>query len=176
MRKGWVVLLGAAVLTGASGATLLGPVPVGAVARETVELQQSVRQLIKGQGEIQNTVAVNAAVHRALMEHSADVVNIQSGTMIALEKSIQDMQTTSGARLVTISTQIQNSSDNLQETLVHMGMLNQQLSQAHSAIEGIDAKLFTGAAVPQSRIGARFRPVAGREGSPVISGTSGTKF
>jgi uncharacterized protein (DUF2342 family) len=175
MRKGWVVLLGAAVLTGASGATLLGPVPVGAVARETVELQQSFRQLIKGQGEIQNTVAVNAAVHRALMEHSADMVNILSGRMIALKQSIQDMQTT-GARLVTISTQIQNSSDNLQETLVHMGMLNQQLSQAHSAIEGIDAKLFTGAAVPQSTIGARFRPVAGREGSPVISGTSGTKF
>jgi hypothetical protein len=176
MRKGWAVLLGAAVLTGASGATLLGPVPVGAVARETVELQQSVRQLIRGQGEIQNTVAVDEAGQRALMKHSADVVNVLSGTMIALEKSIQDMQTTSDARLVTISTQIQNGSDNLQETLVHIGMLNQQLSQAHSVIEGINAKLFTGATVPQSTIGARFRPVTGREGSPVISGTSGTKF
>ena len=49
MRKRWVLFLGASMLAGAVGGTLLGPAPVGAVAREIVELQQSVNQLIQGQ-------------------------------------------------------------------------------------------------------------------------------
>ena len=147
MRKRWIVYLAAAMLAGALGGTLLGPAPVGAVAREIVELQQSINQLIQGQKDMQTTLAQNAAVDKTLMEQSMDTVNKLTGTMMALQKTVQDMQANSGARLDTMSTQIQGISDNLQETLARMGKLNQQLTDTQNAIQGIDAKL-AGSAPP----------------------------
>jgi tol-pal system protein YbgF len=148
MRKRWIVYLAAAMLAGALGGTLLGPAPVGAVAREMVELQQSVNQLIQGQKDIQTQLAQNAAVDKTLMEQSMDTVNKLTGTMMALQKTVQDMQANSGARLDTMSTQIQGISDNLQESLARMGKLNQQLTDTQNAIQGIDAKLASGAPPP----------------------------
>ena len=148
MRKRWIVYLAAAMLAGALGGTLLGPAPVGAVAREIVELQQSINQLIQGQKDMQTTLAQNAAVDKTLMEQSMDTVNKLTGTMMALQKTVQDMQANSGARLDTMSTQIQGISDNLQEALARMGKLNQQLTDAQNAIQGIDAKLASNAPPP----------------------------
>jgi len=148
MRKRWIVYLAAAMLAGALGGTLLGPAPVGAVAREIVELQQSINQLIQGQKDMQTTLAQNAAVDKTLMEQSMDTVNKLTGTMMALQKTVQDMQANSGARLDTMSTQIQGISDNLQETLARMGKLNQQLTDTQNAIQGIDAKLASSAPPP----------------------------
>ena len=76
-----------------------------------------------------------------------DTVNKLTGNMMALQKTVQDMQANSGARLDTMSTQIQGISDNLQETLARMGKLNQQLTDTQNAIQGIDAKL-AGSAPP----------------------------
>jgi tol-pal system protein YbgF len=152
----------AAMLAGALGAALLGPAPVGAVAREIVELQQSVNQLIQGQKDLQTAMAQNAAVDKTLMEQSMDTVNKMTGTMMALQKTVQDMQASSGARLDTMSTQIQGISDNLQETLARMGKLNQQLADAQNAIQGIDAKLASSAPPPASIA----PPIAAAPGAP----------
>ena len=61
-----------------------------------------------------------------------------------------------------MSTQIQGISDNLQETLARMGKLNQQLADAQNAIQGIDAKLASGAPPPASTA----PPIAGTPGAP----------
>ena len=171
MRKRWVVYLAAAMLAGALGGTLLGPAPVGAVAREIVELQQSVNQLIQGQKDIQTLLAQNAAVTKTLMEQSMDTVNKLTGTMMALQKTVQDMQANSGARLDTMSTQIQGISDNLQEGLARIGKLNQQLTDTQNAIQGIDAKLASGtplptAAAPGAGATPGSLPPAGTPGAP----------
>jgi tol-pal system protein YbgF len=171
MRNRWVVYLGAAMLAGALGGTLLGPAPVGAVAREIVELQQSVNQLIQGQKDIQTQLAQNAAVDKTLMEQSMDTVNKLTGTMMALQKTVQDMQANSGARLDTMSTQIQGISDNLQETLARMGKLNQQLTDAQNAIQGIDAKLASSAPPPAAAAPGAGAPGASPNGLPPIPGT-----
>jgi tol-pal system protein YbgF len=152
MRKRWIAYLAAAMLAGALGGTLLGPVPVGAVAREIVELQQSVNQLIQGQKEMQTQLAQSVAVDKTLMEQSMDTVNKLTGTMMALQKTVQDMQANSGARLDTMSTQIQGISDNLQETLARMGKFNQQLTDTQNAIQGIDAKLASNAPAPAAAV------------------------
>ena len=163
MRKRWIVYLAAAMLGGALGGTLLGPAPVGAVAREIVELQQSINQLIAGQKDMQTLLAQNAAVEKTLMEQSMDTVNKLTGTMMGLQKTVQDMQANSGARLDTMSTQIQGISDNLQETLARMGKLNQQLTDVQNAIQGIDAKLASSAPPP----------VAAAPGASAAPGTPG---
>src|SRR5580693_3289977 len=113
MRRRWIVYLAAAMLAGAMGGALLGPAPVGAVAREIVELQQSVNQLIQGQQAIQTALTQNQAVEKTLIEQSLDSVNKLSTTMGTLQKNVEDMQATSGARLDTMSTQVQGVSDNL---------------------------------------------------------------
>jgi len=141
MRKQWIAYLGVAMLAGAVGGALLSPAPAGAVAREIVELQQSVNQLIQGQQTLQTTITQNDAIQKTLIEQSADSVNKLSTTMLAVEKSMQDLQANSGARLDTMATQIQGISDNLQEAQARLGKLNQQLTDAQTAIQGIDAKL-----------------------------------
>lgn len=173
MRKRWVVYLAVAMLAGALGGTLLGPSPVAAVAREMVELQQSVNQLIQGQKDIQTQLAQNAAVEKTLMEQSMDTVNKLTGTMMALQKTVQDMQANSGARLDTMSTQIQGISDNLQETLARMGKLNQQLTDTQNAIQGIDAKLASSAPPPTAAAPGAGAPPSGASpnGLPPIPGT-----
>src|SRR6202047_2561980 len=113
MRKGWIVYLAAAMLAGALGGTLLGPAPVGAVAREIVALAQSINQIIQRPKDTETALAQSAAVDKTLMEQSMDTVNKLTGTMMALQKTVQDMQANSGARLDTMSTQIQGISDNL---------------------------------------------------------------
>jgi tol-pal system protein YbgF len=144
MQKRWVIYLGVAMLAGGMGGALLGPAPVGAVAREIVELQESVNQLIQGQQTIQTALTQNQAVEKTLIEQSLDSVNKLSATMGNLQKTVQDMQATSGARLDSMSTQVQGVSDNLQELVARMGKLNQQLTDTQSAIQGIDAKLASG--------------------------------
>ncbi len=141
MRKRSVLYVGMAMLAGALGAALLGPAPVGAVAREIVELQTGVNQLIQGQQALQTQMTQSDAVQKTLVEQSLDSVNKLSATMGSLQKSVQDMEANSGARLDSMSTQVQGVSDNLQELLARMGKLNQQLTDTQNAIQGIDAKL-----------------------------------
>ena len=141
MRKHWVAYLGVAILAGAIGGTMLAPAPAGAVNREIVELQQSVMQVIMGQQALQTTLTQNAAVEKTLLDQALDSVNKLSGTMTGLQKTVQDMQANSGARLDSMATQIQGVSDNLQEMQARLGKLNQQLTDTQTAIQGIDAKL-----------------------------------
>ncbi len=164
MRTRWIIYLGAAMLAGALGTALLGPGPVKAVSREMVDLQASVNQLIMGQQALQTALTQNAAVERTLIEQSTDSVNKLSGSLSSLEKSMQDLQATSGARLDSMSTQVQGVSDNLQEALARMAKLNQQLTDAQNAIQGIDAKLASGA--PPSAPGLSPTAGAGAPGNP----------
>ena len=148
MRMQWVVYLATAMLAGAVGGALLAPAPVGAVAREIVELQQGVQQLMQEQKDLQTAVAQETAVQKTLMELSIDSVSKLGGTMGTVQKSVQEMQANSGARLDTMSTQVQGISDNLQEMHARMGILNQQLTDAQNSIQSIDGKLDCSLSVP----------------------------
>ena len=75
MRTRWIVFFGAAMLAGALGGALLGPAPAGAVAREIVELQTGVNQLVQGQQAMQTAITQNDAVERTLIQQSLDAVN-----------------------------------------------------------------------------------------------------
>lgn len=141
MRLQWVVYLVAAMLAGAAGGALLAPAPVGAVAREIVELQQGVQQLTQGQRDLQTAITQGSAVQTTLIELSLDSISKLSGTMGTVQKSVQEMQANSGARLDTISTQVQGLSDSLQEMQTRMGKINQQLTDAQNSIQAIDSKL-----------------------------------
>jgi tol-pal system protein YbgF len=129
------------MLAGALGGALLGPAPAGAVAREIIELQTGVTQLIQGQQAMQTAITQNAAVQRTLIEQSLDSVNKLSTGMAAVQKNTQDFSAASGARLDTMGTQVQGLSDNVADLQARLGKLDQKLTDIQNTLQNVDSKM-----------------------------------
>jgi tol-pal system protein YbgF len=129
------------MLAGALGGALLGPAPAGAVAREIIELQTGVTQLIQGQQAMQTAITQNAAVQRTLIEQSLDSVNKLSTSMAAVQKNTQDFSAASGARLDTMGTQVQGLSDNVADLQARLGKLDQKLTDIQNTLQNVDSKM-----------------------------------
>jgi tol-pal system protein YbgF len=165
MRTRNLVLFGGAMLAGAFAGSLLGPSPVQAVAREIIELQRDVSTILQGQKDLATSITQDHTVLKTLVDQSNENVLKLNSTMGSLQKSMQDVQANSGARLDTLSTQIQGLSDNLEEVKSRVGKLNQQLTDVQSAIQNLDAKLpAAGAASPAA--GAATSTPAATSSSP----------
>jgi tol-pal system protein YbgF len=141
LRTRWILFFGAAMLAGALGGALLGPAPAGAVAREIIELQTGVTQLIQGQQAMQTAITQNAAVQRTLIEQSLDSVNKLSTSMASIQKNTQDFSAASGARLDTMGTQVQGLSDNVADLQARLGKLDQKLTDIQNTLQNVDSKM-----------------------------------
>ena len=146
MRIRHIAIFSAAVLAGALAGSLVGPRPAEAVARELIELQRDVTSLLQGQKDLSTQVTQDNTVMKTLIGQSGDNVNKLAATMGSLQKSVQDVQANSGARLDTMSTQVQGLSDNLEEIKSRLGKLNQQLVDLQNTVQSLDAKISGGAA------------------------------
>jgi tol-pal system protein YbgF len=162
MRVRNIVIFSAAVLAGALGGSLIGPRPAEAVARELIELQRDVTTLLQGQKDLATQMTQDHTVMKTLVEQSSDSASKLGATMSGLQKSVQDVQANSGARLDTMSTQVQGLSDNLEEIKSRLGKLNQQLVDLQNSVQSIDAKV-SGSAPPASNGAAN--PTASNPGS-----------
>jgi tol-pal system protein YbgF len=147
-------MFGAAMLAGLVAGSLMGPAPVNAVARELIELQRDVTSLLQGQKDLSTQLTQDHTVMRTLVEQSSDNVGKLSATMSGLQKSVQDVQANGGARLDTMSTQVQGVSDNLEEVKSRLGKLNQQLVDLQNTVQSLDAKISGGGAAPAGSVPA----------------------
>jgi tol-pal system protein YbgF len=138
------------MLAGALGGSLFGPAPAGAVAREIIELQTGVNQLIQGQQSMQTEMTQNAAVQRTLIEQAMDSVNKLNTSMSAVQKTTQDFSAASGARLDTMGTQVQGLSDNVSDLQARMGKLDQKLTDIQNTLQNVDSKLAGASGPPPS--------------------------
>jgi tol-pal system protein YbgF len=162
MRVRNIAIFSAAVLAGALGGSLVGPRPAEAVARELIELQHDVTSLLQGQKDLSTQMTQDHTVMKTLVEQSGDTVGKLNGTMSALQKSMQDVTANSGARLDTMSTQVQGLSDNLEEIKSRLGKLNQQLVDLQNTVQSLDAKISGGgAAAPAAGGGSAPSPAGG---------------
>jgi tol-pal system protein YbgF len=150
MRARNIAIFSAAVLAGALSGSLIGPRPAEAVARELIELQRDVTSLLQGQKDLATQMTQDHTVMKTLVEQSGDTVGKLNGTMSALQKSMQDVQANSGARLDTMSTQVQGLSDNLEEIKSRLGKLNQQLVDLQNTVQSLDAKISGGGSAAPS--------------------------
>jgi tol-pal system protein YbgF len=169
MRIRNIAIFSAAVLAGALGGSLIGPRPAEAVAREIIELQRDVTSILQGQKDLSTQMTQDHTVMKTLVEQSGDTVGKLNGTMSALQKSMQDVQANSGARLDTMSTQVQGLSDNLEEIKSRLGKLNQQLVDLQNTVQSLDAKVSGGGGTAPSTGGAN--PGAGMSSQPPAGGT-----
>jgi tol-pal system protein YbgF len=155
MRIRHIAIFSATVLATALAGSLVGPRPAEAVARELIELQRDVTSLLQGQKDMSTQMTQDHTVMKTLVEQSNDNVGKLAATMGSLQKSVQDVQANSGARLDTMSTQVQGLSDNLEEIKSRLGKLNQQLVDLQNSVQSLDAKISgttpaTGTATPTS--------------------------
>jgi tol-pal system protein YbgF len=148
MRFRNLVIISSAVLAGVLLGNLMGPRPVAAVSREIIELQRDVTAILQAQKDLSTQMTQDHTVMRTLAEQSGDTVGKLNSTMGSLQKSVQDVQANSGARLDTMSTQVQALSDNLEEIKSRLGKLNQQLVDLQNNVQSIDAKMSTGGGAP----------------------------
>src|SRR5208282_3453586 len=144
MKVRTIVIFAAAVFAGALGGSLVGPRPAEAVAREIIDLQRDVTTLLQGQKDLTTQMTTDHTVLKTLVEQASDNVGKLNATMGSVQKSVQDVQANSGARLDTMSTQVQGLSDNLEEIKSRLGKVNQQLVDLQNSVQNIDARLAGG--------------------------------
>src|SRR5258708_10309097 len=112
-------------------------------------------------------------VMRTVIEQSNDTVGKLNGTMSGLQKSVQDVQASSGAPLDTMSTQVQALSENLEEIKSRLGKLNQQLVDLQGTMQNIDSKISGGAVAPVGTVPTS--PPAGSSPHPTSSPTAAVR-
>jgi tol-pal system protein YbgF len=161
MRIRNIAVFSAAVLAGAIAGSLVGPRPAEAVARELIELQRDVTSLLQGQKDLATQVTQDHTGMRTIVDQTNSSLSKLEGTMGSVQKSVQDVQANSGARLDTMSTQVQGLSDNLEEIKSRLGKLNQQLVDLQNSVQSLDAKISgsspapaTGTATPTASAGS----------------------
>ena len=171
MRPRNIALFGAALLAGAIGGSMIGPRPAEAVAREIIELQRDVTAILQGQKDLATQMTQDHTVMKTLVEQSGEAAGKLNATMSGLQKSVQDVQANAGARLDTMSTQVQGLSDNLEEIKSRLGKLNQQIVDLQNTVQSLDAKISSGGGtVPSSNPTAT--PTAGGSTSPAYGAAS----
>jgi tol-pal system protein YbgF len=150
MRTRWIVLGLGLLFLGAICGSALAPTPVGAVSREMIQLQQSVDALTQAQQSLRSAVDANNATLRTLIQQATDSVNQLNGKMSLVEKTVQEVQANTGARIDTMTTQTQGLSDNVQDIQARVGKLSQQMNDVQGLLQSIDAKISGGAPPPAS--------------------------
>jgi len=160
MRARWIVLGFVVLFLGAMFGSILTPSPAGAVSKEMIQLQTSVDQLVQSQQSLRSAVDANNATLRTLIQQSTDSVNQLHGQMALVEKTVQEVQANTGARIDTMTTQTQGLSDNVQDIQARVGKLSQQMNDIQSLLQSIDGKISGGSGAPAVAGGGGAAPPA----------------
>ena len=143
MRKRFGLLTAAGIAL-----VLLSPAPAAAQKKEILQLQADMNRLLLTQRDLQRTVDEKNAVLKTLVEQSLDAIAKLNTSLGMLQQSVQAVQANSGSRIDTLTTQVQALADNLDEVKSRLGKLNQQIGDAQSVLQSLDAKIAGGAPVP----------------------------
>ena len=154
MRKPFMLSMGAAVLAGAVGGALLSPAPLGAVAKEIVELLTGVNQLQQGQRDMQSSIDTKMTEMRTLVQQETDNSNKLGGAINGMQKTLQDMQANNSTQLSAASSSVEGVSSNITELQGRLTKMSQQLADLQNALQGIDAKV-TALGQPANPTGAQ---------------------
>ena len=156
---------------------LLAPAPAAAQKKEIIQLQADMARLIQTQRDLQRTVDEKNAILKTLLEQSLDAINKLNTSLGMLQRSIQDVQANSGTRIDTLTTQVQALADNLDEVKSRLGKLNQQMGEAQSVLQSLDAKIAGGApAQPPSGAASAPPPSADALYSNALRDYTGGKY
>lgn len=166
MRIRVVIPMLLALLVGAMSGALLAPPPAGGVSKEMIELQQQVSTLMQNQQDMRSAMDQQNGALKVLVEQSLDSVNKLSGAMDQVQKTVQEVQATSGSRIDSLSTQTQAISDNLQVVQSRVGKLSDQMTDMKNLMQSVDAKISGGVPPPAGPTGQGDNSAAPNSGQP----------
>ena len=144
------------LLAAAALMLLLGPaaIPAHAVAKEIVELQTQVQQLLDMVQRLQTTMDTRFAVLQHLAEQTADNANQMSATVNALQQKIAAQSETTNGKLDTASGQVQSLNDSVDELKSRIAKLDKAIQDMQAQLQNIQnpppAPAATGPAAPQT--------------------------
>ena len=119
---------------------LASALPAAAVSREIVQLQTQVQTLQDQVARLQQSFDAQMAIMKNLVEQSTDAVNKMGTTVNALQTSVQQQSTASGAKVDQVSQQIQALHDSLDELKARVAQLSKQLSDMQAAQQNLNAQ------------------------------------
>jgi tol-pal system protein YbgF len=120
---------------------MLSPPPADAVAKEIIQLQQQMAELMQSQQNMQTAMTSNFATLKTLLEQNVDSQNQVTSAMGSLEKSIQTAQANNGSAISSLSSQVQGLSDSLEDVKARMDKLSAQLGTAQSSLQSLSAQV-----------------------------------
>ncbi|HWR37163.1 MAG TPA: tetratricopeptide repeat protein [Clostridia bacterium] len=121
-------------------AMLIGPVtPAFAVSKEIVQLQTQVQALSDQMARMQQTFDERMGVMRNLIEQSTDNVNKLAASVDTVQRSLQQENTNTQAKIDQVSGQVQSLHDSLDEMKARMAKLSKQLDDMNAASENLNA-------------------------------------
>lgn len=141
MRGGKFAAVTLAAVAGLVLGALLSPPPADAVAKEIIQLQQSVAMLLQNQQTMQNDLTQNFAVLKTLIGQNSDSQNQLTAEMGSLQKTIQDLQANSGNQITSMGSQVQALSDSLVNVNAAISKLSGQMATLQNSLQTIDAKV-----------------------------------
>ena len=115
--------------------------PALAVNKDMVQLQTQIQQLQDAVARLQQSNDERMGVLKDLVQQSADSVNRMSVNMDALQKQLAAGQAAQGAKVDTVSGQVQALNDSLDEMKARMSRLEKVLGNVQNDTQSINAAI-----------------------------------
>jgi tol-pal system protein YbgF len=115
------------------------PVPAHATSKEMVELQTQVQQLLDMVQRLQSTVDARFGAMQRLVEQTADNANQMNTTINSLQLKLTSQTDATGAKLDTVSGQVQSLNDSLDELKSRMAKLDKSVQDMQTQLQNAQA-------------------------------------
>jgi TolA-binding protein len=108
-----------------------------AVAKEIVELQTQVQQLLDQVQRLQSTLDAKMGVLQHLAEQTADTANQMTATVNALQQKLNSQNDTTGGKLDTVSGQVQSLNDSVDELKARIAKLDKNIQDLQTQLQNV---------------------------------------
>jgi len=162
------------ILAAAAFAALLAPtgVPAHAVAKEIVELQTQVQQLLDMMSRLQSTVDTKFALIQNLTQQTADQANQMTAAVNALQKQVQAQADAENGKSDAVSGQVQSLNDSVDEVKSRIAKLDKSIQDLQTQIQAIQSQA-NPATAPGATPGAPAGDGTTPAGPPMVSPAGG---
>ncbi|MGO9126660.1 MAG: tol-pal system protein YbgF [Terriglobales bacterium] len=111
----------------------LGVLPAFAVSKEMIQLQTQVQALQEQMTQMQQSFNERMGVMKSLMDQNTDSMNKVTAAIIALQGSLDKLQTDNSGKTEQLSGQIQALNDSVDELKARLAKLSKQLDDIQAA-------------------------------------------
>lgn len=118
---------------------LLLSTPAFPVQKEIIQLQAAVARLEADLRDLRSTLDERMGMMRQIVQQSSDSVNKLNLAIEGVQRSIQGTVAAQGAKVDSLTTNVQALHDSLEDVKTRLGKLSEQMAQLRGAVETLQA-------------------------------------